>query len=81
MRRDVLEEFAEVQSMIARTMSTALAEGLRQPLASIHKAYRARQRERGLCRSCARLAAPNRASCDDHLHKARLRAYASQGDT
>lgn len=81
MRRDVLEEFAEAQSLAAPTLGSVCGEGLRQPLASIHKAYRTRQRARGRCRSCARLAAPNRASCEDHLHKARLRAYASQEDT
>lgn len=74
----MLEEFVEASRVV--NFSLPLLEtldGLRQPLASIQRAYRRRQRARGLCRSCSRRAAPGRASCADHLLKNRLRAFAS----
>ena len=77
MRIDVLEEFAEMQALASPAV-LVLEAGMRQPLASIRNAYRCRNGARGLCRSCPRPVAPGRKSCPIHLHKALLRAYASQ---
>lgn len=75
MRRDVLEEFVEAQSLGIRSTFDAT---VREPLPSIQLAYRMRRRRLGLCRSCSREAAPNRASCPEHLEKNNARARASQ---
>jgi hypothetical protein len=76
LRLDVLEEFAAAQSLgIRREYAGDLHL---RPLESIRRAYRARHRALGLCRSCSKEAAPGRRSCPEHLAKNLLRAYASQ---
>ncbi len=75
---EILEEFVEA-ARIGVIDPFSEAEGkVSPPLESIRRAYRARNHDRGQCRSCPRPAAPGRASCSKHLEKANARARASQ---
>ena len=79
MRLDVLEEFAEAQRYGERRVATE--EG---GLEALRAAYRARQRARGLCRSCRRPAVLNKRRtryttyCAVHRAACIARARASQ---
>ena len=72
---EVLELFAEVHHLADWRVSHAPAAG---GLEAARRAWRDRQEERGLCRSCKRPARPGRRYCTVHLADAAARASAWQ---
>lgn len=78
MRRDVLEEFAEVAKLGGARHDIEASAGFDPE--SARKAYREKQERRGLCRSCTRPAKQGRRYCIEHLARANARARKSQAN-
>lgn len=76
----VLEEFAEAGVWRGDVAAVLLDQGeARQPVESLRRAYRARQKVAGCCRSCPKPAAVNAkgkrlAYCEGHRAQANARA-------
>jgi hypothetical protein len=68
---DIEEEFADADLLVDRQRygRGSVYEGLRETRESYKQAYRARQRERGLCRCCPRPLVKDRRVCAVHLQK------------
>lgn len=82
--REVLEEFVSVSACWSRNDHAVFldrpSENLHQPLESIRQAYRVRNAEHGLCRSCCRPRVDGLKVCAHHreLNRQRMQRLRSR---